>query len=66
MTKEQAAKNNLFSLPDIARMLRFERRTVETRLFTGKVFRECEINGVRFYSLPDAAAAIYRVEFKGA
>ncbi|EIN4364611.1 hypothetical protein LPJ47_004566 [Vibrio parahaemolyticus] len=66
MNKDQAAKNNLFTLPDIARMLGFERRTVETRLFTGNVSSEREINGVRFYHLPDAAAAIYRVEFKGA
>ncbi|MFA0611997.1 hypothetical protein A165_02500 [Vibrio tasmaniensis ZS-17] len=52
-----------YSIPDLALMLGFERRTVETRLFTNKVLPSSEDNGVRRYILRDAAEAVYRTQF---
>lgn len=57
------ANDYLVSVVDISKMLGFDRRTVQSRLYVGKVWHECEQNGVLMYSMAKAAAAIYRVEF---
>ncbi|CAK1747548.1 Helix-turn-helix domain-containing protein [Vibrio crassostreae] len=62
------ANQFVYSIPDLALMLGFERRTIETRLFTNKVTPSSEENGVRRYILREAAEAVYRTQFmnKGA
>ncbi|MBE8574143.1 MULTISPECIES: hypothetical protein [Vibrio] len=66
--RKKSANQFVYSIPDLALMLGFDRRTVETRLFTNKVTPSSEDNGVRRYILREAAEAVYRTQFlnKGA
>ena len=45
-------------------MLGFARRTIETRLYTHRVFRHTEEKSVPLYVLRDAVEAVYRTQFK--
>lgn len=54
---------HLSTVNELSKMLNFDRRTVQSRLFIGKVFHEDERNGIRYYSTAKACEAIYRVEF---
>lgn len=57
----------LFTISELSRMLGFDRRTIETRLYTNRVFRHKEEKGVPLYVLKEAAEAVYCTEFsKGA
>ncbi|EHI9242844.1 hypothetical protein J9100_004164 [Vibrio vulnificus] len=57
----------LCSISELSKMLGFDRRTIETRLYTNRVFRHTEEKGVPLYVLRDAVEAVYRTQFnKGA
>ncbi|MGR6863269.1 hypothetical protein ACU5EH_24705 [Aliivibrio salmonicida] len=44
-------------------MLGFDRRIIETRLYTNRVTRHTERNGVPLYVVREAAEAVYRTQF---
>ncbi|ODS09719.1 hypothetical protein [Vibrio scophthalmi] len=53
----------LCTISELSKMLGFDRRTIETRLYTNRVTRHTENNGVPLYVVRDAVEAVYRTQF---
>lgn len=53
----------LYSISELSKMLGFERRVIETRLYVNRVVSLSEDRGVKLFVLRDAVEAVYRTQF---